>query len=97
MRIKYACVQIAIYLNDKYELDGRDPSGYVGVMWSMVGVHDMGWTERAIFGKIRYMNYAGCKRKFKIQEYVDHVEKNIRKELVASGAGTSVTAFHRST
>ena len=34
-------LQIAIYLNDKYSLDGRDPSGYVGVMWSMVGIHDM--------------------------------------------------------
>jgi hypothetical protein len=21
--------------------DGRDPNGYVGVMWSMVGIHDM--------------------------------------------------------
>ena len=44
----------------RYELDGRDPNGYVGVGWSIMGVHDMGWTERAIFGKIRYMNYAGC-------------------------------------
>jgi hypothetical protein len=25
-----------------------------------------GWGERPIFGKIRYMNYAGCKRKFDI-------------------------------
>ena len=33
-------------------------------MWSIVGIHDQGWGERAIFGKIRYMNYAGCKRKF---------------------------------
>ena len=33
-------ISIAIYLNDKYELDGRDPNGYVGVMWSMVGIHD---------------------------------------------------------
>lgn len=33
-------IEIAIYLNDKYELDGRDPNGYVGVMWSMVGIHD---------------------------------------------------------
>ena len=47
----------------RYELDGRDPNGYVGVGWSIMGVHDMGWTERAIFGKIRYMNYAGCVRK----------------------------------
>ncbi len=26
--------------------------------------------ERPVFGKIRYMNYAGCKRKFKVDQYV---------------------------
>lgn len=30
----------------------------------------MGWKERAIFGKIRYMNYEGCKRKFDVQAFV---------------------------
>ncbi|KAJ1634835.1 hypothetical protein T492DRAFT_864517 [Pavlovales sp. CCMP2436] len=35
-----------------------------------MGIHDMGWAERTVFGKIRYMNYAGCKRKFDIAEYV---------------------------
>lgn len=60
----------SIYLNDKYSLDGRDPNGYVGCMWSICGVHDMGWTERPIFGKIRYMNYAGCQRKFKVADFV---------------------------
>ena len=34
-------LEIGIYLNDKYEMDGRDPNGYVGCMWSMCGVHDM--------------------------------------------------------
>jgi deoxyribodipyrimidine photo-lyase len=38
-------------------------------MWSIVGVHDQGWSERAVFGKIRYMNYDGCKRKFDIKRY----------------------------
>ena len=33
-----------------------------------------GWAERPIFGKIRYMNYAGCKRKFSIPEYVAYVK-----------------------
>jgi hypothetical protein len=42
----------AIYLNDKYELDGRDPNGYVGCMWSICGIHDQGWKERPVFGKI---------------------------------------------
>eukprot|EP01039_Chlorochromonas_danica_P005967 gene5967-6571_t len=60
----------AIYLNDKYELDGRDPSGYVGCMWSIGGIHDQGWAERAIFGKIRYMNYQGCERKFDVKKFV---------------------------
>ena len=60
----------AIYLNDKYSIDGRDPNGYVGCAWSVMGTHDMGWAERAVFGKIRYMNYAGCKRKFDLKTYV---------------------------
>jgi len=33
-------IEFAIYLNDKYELDGRDPNGYTGIMWSMAGIHD---------------------------------------------------------
>ncbi|XP_030898891.1 deoxyribodipyrimidine photo-lyase-like [Melopsittacus undulatus] len=62
-------LQFAIYLNDRYELDGRDPNGYVGCLWSICGIHDHGWTERAVFGKIRYMNYAGCKRKFDVRQF----------------------------
>lgn len=64
-------LKIAIYLNDKYELDGRDPNGYVGCAWSIGGVHDRAWTERPVFGKIRYMNFNGAKRKFDVQSYID--------------------------
>ena len=60
----------AIRFNDRYSMDGRDPNGYVGCMWSICGVHDMGWTERKVFGKIRFMNYAGCKRKMQIPKFV---------------------------
>lgn len=66
---------IAIFLNDKYEIDGRDPNGYVGCMWSICGVHDQGWKERPVFGKIRYMNYAGCKRKFDVDGYISYVKR----------------------
>ncbi|XP_042313332.1 deoxyribodipyrimidine photo-lyase-like [Sceloporus undulatus] len=62
-------LKFSIYLNDRYELDGRDPNGYVGCMWSICGIHDQGWAERAVFGKIRYMNYAGCKRKFDVGQF----------------------------
>ena len=62
--------QFAIFLNDRYELDGRDPNGYVGIAWSILGIHDQGWAERPIFGKVRYMNYKGCKRKFDVDAFV---------------------------
>ena len=64
---------IAIYLNDKYELDGRDPNGYTGVAWSIGGVHDRPWKERGIFGKIRYMGYQGMKAKFDVRIYRDTI------------------------
>ncbi|HNW38133.1 MAG TPA: deoxyribodipyrimidine photolyase, partial [Methanosarcina vacuolata] len=63
-------LETAIYLNDKYELDGRDPNGYAGIAWSIGGVHDRAWQEREIFGKIRYMSYEGSKRKFDIKSYI---------------------------
>ena len=69
--------------NDKYQLDGRDPSGYVGCMWAICGVHDNAWREREVFGKVRYMNYAGCKRKFKIAQYVERIEREVAEEQAA--------------
>ncbi len=64
----------AIYLNDTYSIDGYDPNGYTGIAWSIGGVHDRAWPERPIFGKIRYMNDKGCKRKFDVKQYLsqDH-------------------------
>lgn len=69
----HEALETAIYLNDKYQLDGRDPNGYTGIAWSIGGVHDRAWTERPIFGKIRYMNDKGLERKFEINEYVRRV------------------------
>lgn len=60
----------AIYLNDKYELDGRDPNGYVGIAWSIGGLHDRPFFPNKIFGKIRYMSLAGCQRKFDVDKYI---------------------------
>ncbi|WP_045211516.1 deoxyribodipyrimidine photo-lyase [Desulfonatronovibrio magnus] len=63
-------IEWSIYLNDKYELDGRDPNGYTGILWSTGGLHDRPWKERPVFGTIRYMNYNGCKRKFDVDSYI---------------------------
>ena len=63
-------LDIAIWLNDRYHLDGRDPNGYVGIAWCIGGVHDRPWPERPIFGKIRSMNYTGLTRKFDVAAYI---------------------------
>jgi deoxyribodipyrimidine photo-lyase len=61
--------QLALYLNNKYELDGRDPNGFSGVAWCF-GKHDRAWQERPIFGKVRYMKDTGLTRKFTMNEYL---------------------------
>jgi deoxyribodipyrimidine photo-lyase len=68
-------IAIANFLNNKYELDGLDPNGYTGCAWSIGGIHDRAWQERPVFGKIRYMNYKGCKRKFDVGAYVQITQK----------------------
>jgi len=56
------------YLNNKYELDGRDPNGFAGVAWCF-GKHDRPWGSRPVFGNVRYMSAGGLKRKFDADRY----------------------------
>jgi len=66
---------IAVRLNDKYELDGRDPNGYTGIAWAIGGKHDRAWgPERPVYGKIRYMSHASTSRKFNSKGYIDRVK-----------------------
>ncbi|MGI8770522.1 MAG: deoxyribodipyrimidine photo-lyase [Acidobacteriaceae bacterium] len=60
----------AVYLNDKYEMDGREPGGYGGIAWAIAGKFDRAWSERPIFGKIRYMSGASTGRKFNSKRYI---------------------------
>ncbi len=72
--------KIALELNNKYELDGRDANAFAGVAWCF-GKHDRAWGERDVFGKIRYMNAAGLKRKFNPDAYVEKInalEKSVK-------------------
>ncbi len=62
--------EAAVWLNDKYELDGRDPNGYAGVAWCF-GKHDRPWQERPVFGMVRYMNANGLRRKFDADAYAE--------------------------
>jgi deoxyribodipyrimidine photo-lyase len=70
--------RIALYLNNKYELDGREPNGFAGVAWCF-GKHDRPWGGRPIFGNVRYMNDKGLKRKFDADEYVHRMNMIVPK------------------
>ena len=65
----------AVYLNDKYFLDGRDPNGYAGIAWSIVGKFDRPWFERPIFGLIRYMAASGAEKKFDVDRYIEQMNE----------------------
>jgi deoxyribodipyrimidine photo-lyase len=71
----------AIYLNDTYFLDGRDPNGYAGIAWSMVGKFDRPWFDRPVFGKIRYMSGASTGKKFNSKEYIRQMQALAGAEL----------------
>lgn len=62
--------QTALYLNDKYFLDGRDPDGYAGIAWAIAGKFDRPWFDRPIFGTIRYMTAAAARKKFDADRYI---------------------------
>jgi deoxyribodipyrimidine photo-lyase len=64
---------IALDLNDRYEMDGRNPNGYAGVAWSIGGKHDRPWPERPIFGTVRFMSYESTRRKFDSAAYMERV------------------------
>jgi len=67
--------QRAVWLNDRYELDGRDPNGYAGIAWAIVGKHDRPWFERPIFGQVRFMSQASTSKKFDSQRYIEDVAR----------------------
>jgi deoxyribodipyrimidine photo-lyase len=66
-------MKYGIYLNDKYFLDGRDPNGYAGVAWAILGKFDRAWGERPVFGKIRYMSGASTGKKFDSKRYIQQM------------------------
>jgi deoxyribodipyrimidine photo-lyase len=66
-------MKFSIYLNDRYFLDGRDPNGYAGCAWSILGKFDRPWFDRPVFGKIRYMSGESTGRKFNSKLYIQQM------------------------
>jgi deoxyribodipyrimidine photo-lyase len=72
-RTPHDALATAIYLNDRYALDGRDPNSYTNILWCF-GLHDRPWVERPVFGQIRYMSYGGMRRKTNVDAYIRSIE-----------------------
>lgn len=61
---------VLLRLNDKWSVDGRDPSSYTNIGW-VFGAYDRPWApERPIFGVIRLMTSQSALRKLKMKEYM---------------------------
>jgi deoxyribodipyrimidine photo-lyase len=65
-------LETMIYLHDRYALDGRDPATYTNILWCF-GMHDRPWTERPVFGMIRWMSLDGMKRKTDVDSYLREI------------------------
>jgi deoxyribodipyrimidine photo-lyase len=65
-------LETMIYLHDRYALDGRDPATYTNILWCF-GLHDRPWTERPVFGMIRWMSLDGMKRKTDVDSYLREI------------------------
>jgi deoxyribodipyrimidine photo-lyase len=67
-RYKHALDHL-ILLNNKYGLDGRDPSSYGGIQWCF-GKFDRPWFNKPVFGVIRPMSLARAREKFDADAYI---------------------------
>jgi deoxyribodipyrimidine photo-lyase len=72
-RSPQSAFRTALYLNNKYFLDGRDPNAYCNVGW-IFGLHDRPWPERKVLGTVRTMTASGLERKFDIRAYVERMQ-----------------------
>jgi deoxyribodipyrimidine photo-lyase len=77
-RTPEAAYRVALDLNNRYFLDGRDPASYANIAW-VFGLHDRPWPGRAVYGNVRSMSAGGLERKADMAAYVDRVDELVRK------------------
>ena len=61
-RTPESAYRVALELNTRYFLDGRDPASYANIGW-IFGLHDRTWPGRAVDGNVRSMTAGGLERK----------------------------------
>lgn len=63
-------LETMIALNDRWSVDGRDPSSYTNIGW-VLGLYDRPWApERPIFGMVRYMSSDAAVKKLRMKAWL---------------------------
>jgi deoxyribodipyrimidine photo-lyase len=63
-------LEIIEHLNNKYSLDGRDPSSYLNFQW-VFGKFDRPFYRRPIYGTVRYMSLKAAAKKFDVRRIIE--------------------------
>jgi deoxyribodipyrimidine photo-lyase len=63
-------LEIIEHLNNKYALDGRDPSSYLNFHW-VFGKFDRPFFRRPIYGTVRYMSLKAAEKKFDVARVIE--------------------------
>ena len=58
------------HLNNKYALDGRDPSSYLNILW-VFGKFDRPFYRRPIYGTVRYLSLKAAEKKFDTKRVIE--------------------------
>jgi deoxyribodipyrimidine photo-lyase len=64
----------ALYINDKYGMDGRDPSGYTGIAMVIGALYGKPWNPKEVIGKLKKLTYTGERLRYDIHAYLDYVK-----------------------
>ena len=65
-----------VHLNDRYFVDGRDPTGYAQIAWAVGGRHDRPFPpNKPVIGLVRPMGIRAMKRHFDPDAYISDIEE----------------------
>ncbi|NIM04260.1 MAG: deoxyribodipyrimidine photolyase [Armatimonadetes bacterium] len=67
--------ETAVYLNDKYALDGCDASGYFNIARCLGGVSEKPRKERPVFGRLPYLASDRLMKKIDFRSYMARIQR----------------------
>jgi deoxyribodipyrimidine photo-lyase len=65
----------ALYLNDRYSLDGNDPNGYTGIAMVIGGLYGRPWRSKEVIGKLRKLSYTQERIMHDLHAYYERVKE----------------------